>query len=412
MLPVAQMDQHLPRLAPLLHLVAQVLEHLILAANDLALDRTCQFRPVTLLARRRRRLSLGSVGVAEQGLHQFFGGAHVAIDRIDRPDARHLFLVGLLALLAVRPHRLLCDGPDHGDALVVFRDHQQRAFLGLLNRRLLRAEGGGRFGHLLIGVFQGVHRLLQPQDGTEGIAGLAEGVLDAQQLVPLLEQIRQLTLGQLQTLIGGGQFDLLAFPTGVDPAEQGEGAEDGEQVASVLLVEATDGAAVLQGDAVAFVAGAGEGQEGAEEQGAQVEELVEEGAFDLVGGSAVEGSLVQGLDEGLEVAVDLGQQPLDRAARRGLELLRVVCQHGESLLCGIRGPGTPRIFHQGGAFVSPSSPDPISYPGRGERCRSHPFEYNRRCSGRVARRRASPFGGRCRGCRWRQQRLSNQAARS
>src|SRR5206468_1111067 len=35
-------------------------------------------------------------------------------------------------------------------------------------------------------------------------------------------------------------------------------------------------------------------------------------------------------------------------------------------------PETSSIFHEGGAFVFPAFSRSISYPDRGERCRSHP----------------------------------------
>jgi hypothetical protein len=140
----------------------------------------------------------------------------------------------------------------------------------------------------------------------------------------------------LQPLVGGGQLDLLALPLGVDATQQLKGAEDGEQASGVQFVQAADSAAIVEGDGLTKVAWANESQEGAKEEVAQLEQLLKEGAFDLVGGGAGKGGLVQGLDEGLEARLDLWQQPLDGTGDLGLVLLRGVCQHGESLLCGIR----------------------------------------------------------------------------
>jgi hypothetical protein len=88
----------------------------------------------------------------------------------------------------------------------------------------------------------------------------------------------------------------------------------------VLVIEPMKLSAIVEGGGTADVAGANYAQEGAEEQVAQAEQLPEEGAFDLVGGGAIQGGLPQRLNQTTEVRLSFRQQPLDRTGRLGLVL--------------------------------------------------------------------------------------------
>ena len=54
---------------------------------------------------------------------------------------------------------------------------------------------------------------------------LAKGVLDAEQLIPFLQQIRHRTSRQLQPLIGRHELEAHSFSLGIDPTWQQEFAE-------------------------------------------------------------------------------------------------------------------------------------------------------------------------------------------
>lgn len=106
----------------------------------------------------------------------------------------------------------------------------------MLDRRLGVVKFEDGFSHLPVVAFKRVHRLFQPQDGAECVADFAKGVFDTEHLIPLLKQVRQFALGQLETLVGRGQFDFLAIALRVHPTRNLEGTEHGEQAANMLFL--------------------------------------------------------------------------------------------------------------------------------------------------------------------------------
>ncbi len=211
------MHQPLLRFSTRLDLRFQVLEHQVLTTNFFAIAFAAEFRPVPLVLR-FGGLFLGPIRIAKQRRHQLLRRSRVPIDRVHTADARHLFLVRLLALGAMSAGRLLLDGSHHRNAFVIFGDDQQRALFFQVDRPLAVAKHRCRLRHLLIGAFQRVHRLWQPKDRLNHLTHLPERLLDTQQLIPFLQQIRHLAGRQLQTLIGRGELDLRLRILRIDPA--------------------------------------------------------------------------------------------------------------------------------------------------------------------------------------------------
>src|SRR4051794_9666025 len=86
---------------------------------------------------------------------------------------------------------------------------------GVSPRGLGPSEGVGGLGHVAVVALEGIDRLPQPEQGLEGVANLAEGRLDAEELVELLKEVGELRLGQTQALVSGDQLKALALSLGV-----------------------------------------------------------------------------------------------------------------------------------------------------------------------------------------------------
>ena len=152
------------------------------------------------------------------------------IHGVDATDARHLFLVRLFTFLAMSAGWLFLDGSHHRNAFVVFGDNQQFTLLASIHRPLFLAKHRRRRGHLLIGSFQRIHRLRDAQDRFDHVAHPAKRLIDAQELIPLLKQIRHVAGRQLQAADRGRQeLEGSAFALGIDPTGNLAFAEHGQE---------------------------------------------------------------------------------------------------------------------------------------------------------------------------------------
>ena len=102
------------------------------------------------------------------------------------------------------------DRLNHWYTLVVLGDDQQRSLGSWIRCGLRLTKRWSSLGHLTIAAFQCVHRRTKAQHDFQGVSHQAECLFHSQQLVPLLQQVRQLAFRQLQPLIGRRQLDLLA----------------------------------------------------------------------------------------------------------------------------------------------------------------------------------------------------------
>lgn len=146
-------------------------------------------------------------------------------------------------------------------------------------------------------MFQTAHRLLQLQHVRDRGLDLTERLLDAQGLVPILEQVGEDAGGQLQPVVQRHELMFLAFARAIDRAGQMELAKDGHVAALVQLRKSLAGFAVGQRNRLAQVACTVQGEKLLQEEPAETEHAFPDAAFDLVQGPA----LVQGrLEERLE----------------------------------------------------------------------------------------------------------------
>ena len=176
-LAVAEVDQLLPRLAAQREVVPQMLENFGLSADFRPRDLAREAGPVAFVLRFRRR-ELWPIRVAEQRRHQFLRRADVRIHRVHAAHTGHPLLVFLLAFGEMRSRRRSVHRPHHRDAFVVFGDDQKLPFRVGFGSRLLLAKCRGRFGHLPRAMFQGIHRLLDPQNAVERVADPAVSLLN------------------------------------------------------------------------------------------------------------------------------------------------------------------------------------------------------------------------------------------
>jgi hypothetical protein len=65
------------------------------------------------------------------------------------------------------------------------------------------------------------------------VARLGEGLLEAEALRPVLQDVGELPLGQAESCVQRDQFDLLALPGAVDDPCDGQFAED-RHVTSIM----------------------------------------------------------------------------------------------------------------------------------------------------------------------------------
>ncbi len=207
----------------------------------------------------------------------------------------------------------------HHDPLAVAAGGQDRAFAGRVRPGPILPEVLDVLGHVHVHVLQAVHRLFQVQDARDGTLGLAEGLLDTQPLVPVLQDVGEVRRGQLQAVVQGHEVDLLALAAALDRALQGEDAEDGHVAARVQFGQPFAGLAIGQGEGVAEVAGALPGEELAEGSASEAEQPLPDAAFDIVDSSSLGGG---GADKGEQFAGQI------------VECLGVVeggagCEHGQ-----------------------------------------------------------------------------------
>jgi hypothetical protein len=116
----------------------------------------------------------------------------------------------------------------------------------------------------------------------------------------------------LQTVVELHELDLLPRAAAVGGPAQVEGAEDGDVTAAVQLGQAVEGAAVGQADGGALVAAAVQGEEELQGLADDAQDLVPDGAFDLVDGRAGAGRPV---DEGAQVRQGLLQFGVEGGGR-------------------------------------------------------------------------------------------------
>ncbi len=168
--------------------------------------------------------------------HLFFPGALPAAfllprQTLDRRRRRRLFLdsrdscrfraCGISSLFS-HPSFRLCSQPrrqrpPHGHTLAIGRYHQQfLLFFGRRNRFAAKVVHVLR--HLATHVLRRANTHRGPQPGTERLHRSPKGVLDAQPLQPVLQNIGILSSGQSQGRVQGRPSNRLAFPSPVDSA--------------------------------------------------------------------------------------------------------------------------------------------------------------------------------------------------
>jgi hypothetical protein len=201
--------------------------------------------------------------------------------------------------------------------LAVGAGHQDLPFGVRVRPGPVLAEVADQPGHLLVHALQGVHRLVQVEDAGGRAAGLAEGLLGAQGLVPVLQDVGEGRRRQLQAVVQRHEGDLLPLAAAVAGARQPEGAEDGDVAARVQLGQARAGAAVGQGNARAEVARAEQGEEVAQGGVAQGQQALPDGALGLVDGNALGCGVA-------DVALELVGEVTDGGVVGG----GLVCEHG------------------------------------------------------------------------------------
>ena len=148
------------------------------------------------------------------------------LDRVRRPEECHLFGAGAHALLCATAtgagRRIRA---PHRNTFAVARAHQQRPLLGGRRRRLLRPERLDLPRRLALTAFERMHRLLETEDALQRGAHLRKGHIHLQGLVPILQQIGKLALGQLQRPIKGDGSDFLSLAAAIDHPGQLERTE-------------------------------------------------------------------------------------------------------------------------------------------------------------------------------------------
>jgi hypothetical protein len=216
-----------------------------------------------------------------------------------------------------RRGRVVCRAP-HDDALAVAAGDQDRAFGRRVRPGPVLPEVPDVLGHLLVHLLQAVHRLLEAQHPGHGALGLPEGLLDAQPLVPVLQDVGEGRRRQLQPVVQGDELQLLPLAAAVGGAPQGERAEDGDVAAGVQFRQALADLPVGQGDGFAQVAAALQGEEVSQGGVPEVEQALPETAFDFVDGSPLHGG-------GADVSEQRAGQVVEQ---QGVVARQVVCEHG------------------------------------------------------------------------------------
>jgi hypothetical protein len=126
--------------------------------------------------------------------------------------------------------------------------------------------------------------LLQSEDALHGGAGLAKRLLDAQGLVPVLQQVGEHACGQLEPVVQRHERDLLPFPRAVGHAGEHARAEDRHVAPHVLVLQPLAATAIGQRDGFAQVAVAQQREDLRQRGAAQPQELFPDGFLDLVKG--------------------------------------------------------------------------------------------------------------------------------